>query len=134
MRVVREIVVLPPLEDARQVAAVQLTGGLDEGGRIREDFRDGDAVAVELLVAEEVVDDERLVDPRAHVRVPRVGLAEERLELAGLRGEVERQRDELRVALLDVDALGGEGEEEIRFRVGIDEGLERHFGLVELEG
>src|ERR1051326_7740758 len=49
MRVERDVAGLAWLEDAFQLAAVSLTRRLDERGGIREDLRDGDAVAVELL-------------------------------------------------------------------------------------
>ena len=96
-------------EDVCHAAFERFAGRLDvRVPRIRNRLADGDAVVVEAFVAEEVVDDQRLIDPRPHVRVPGVVLAEQRFELAGLGGEVVGEGDELRVAFFDVDALLGD--------------------------
>jgi hypothetical protein len=65
--------------------------------------------------------------------VQRVDLAELRLELSGLDDEVPREVEERDVALLDVDALVREGEEQVRARVRVDDRLERDLRLLELE-
>src|SRR5207302_1308475 len=97
--VIDEVIESAALEDIRDAAFEYFTGRLNvRVPRIRDRLADGDPVVVEAFVAEEVVDHQRLIDPRPHVRVPRVVLAEECLELAGFRGEIERQRDELSVA------------------------------------
>ena len=67
------------------------------------------------------------------MRVPRIVFAEVGLHLSDLRREVIRQRDEIGVTLLHVNALRRKRQEKIRFRIGIDERLERHFRFVKLE-
>src|ERR1051325_9044189 len=126
-------------EVARPVAAEDgfvsvhhLDGAFDERVEaVREDLAHGDAAAVEPFLAEEIVDDERLVDPRRLVGMPRVDLAEVRLELADLGRDVVRQVDEVRVALFHFEAVRRAGEEELRLGIRIDEGLERDFRLVQ---
>ena len=77
---------------------------------------------------------QRLVHPRQDVQVQRVDLAELHLEFAGLGLRLPGQVQERDVALLDLDAVVAEGEEEVGAGVGIHDGLERDLGFLDLEG
>ena len=76
---------------------------------------------------------QRPVGPGQHVVVERVHLAERRAHLADLREQPARQGRERQESFFDVDALLAERDEEVGTRVGIDDGLERRFRLVERE-
>ena len=78
-------------------------------------------------------DHQRLVDPRQRVGVQRVDLADLLLHLADLRQQAAGKRRERQEAFFDLDALGREGEKEVRARVRIDDRLERRLGFVQLE-
>ena len=86
-----------------------------------------------FVSAEQVLDHQRLVDPRERVRVQRVHLADLFLELADLGEKTAGQRREREEALLDLDALRREGKEEVGTCVRIDDGLEGRLGFVERE-
>ena len=65
------------------------------------------------------------------MRVQRVDLADLLLDLADLRQQPAGKRREREEALLDLDALGRERQEEVGARVGIDDRLERRFRFVQ---
>ena len=81
-----------------------------------------------------LVEDERAIRPGHHMRMKRVDAAECRLHLSGANEQAAgncRERDE---PLLHLGAPGSERHEEVGACIGIDDGLERRLGLVQLEG
>src|SRR5205807_2863172 len=75
--VVEQVVVRRAFEDVSNVTAEDLAGGLDEGvPRVVDALADRDSLVCQPFITEEIVNDERLVGPRADVRVPGVVLAE----------------------------------------------------------
>ena len=109
MRVIEQIVRTAPLKYVRYVTGEDLSCCLQERiPRIRNDFADGDARVIEAFVAEEIVNDQRLIDPRPDVRVPCVVFAEEGFHLSDLRREVIRKGHEIRVTLFQIDSPGSD--------------------------
>ena len=122
-------------EDASDSPAVDLARRLEEERRVREEPRDRDAgVREPLLAAHQVLRHERPIRPGQHVVVHACStLPKAASHLPDLQQEAAGQRGEGDEALLDLDALGAEGEEEVGAGVGVHDGLERGLGLVHLE-
>jgi hypothetical protein len=135
LRVPRELARRGRVEEVVDVAGEDLSVDLGErvAGQLDQLGDRGARVRPPLLAPEQVDDGERLVRPRQHVEVQRVDLSELGLELPGLHDEVPGEVEERDVALLDVDALVREREEQVGARVRVDDRLERDLRLLELE-
>src|SRR6266403_1079638 len=122
-------------ENVTGIAAENLGGSLEEpvfrGG---QETRQGDAGIVDaVLAADEIVGRQRPVNEWQGVIVDGVDFAEFGAHFSHFQKESRRERSEGDVTFLDVYAGFAEGDEGVGARVGVDDGLHTHFGLVEFE-
>ena len=86
-----------------------------------------------VFAANEIVGHQRPVNERQGVIVDGVDLAEFGAHLADFQKESRGKRRERDVTFLDIYPRLAEGDKSIGARVGIDDGLQADFGLVELK-
>ena len=119
-------------EEFIRISPKNLSGSFQKnvlGGRQDSGNRKSDVINP-VLAAHQALRHQRTVNPREHVIVESIDLAERRAHLADLRHQTGGQRGESQIALFQVHAFFSKRKEEIGARVGVHNRLKTDFGLV----